>query len=188
MVNTSDDEYSYVTIKGSDFVANWTGPSASNIPVGQKAVSCLDLTLTNSSGEDLEIKDWEVDVAVAPIVVAADGGLYNATNSTPNYTLFKLARINDDGTLGGSLLGPNELPGVVDALQTVKLGGSANITAGETVKAAVVFDIANNTLMNGDKITCTLKALNGSGKDYIRDINGDALTASSITPFFRHRR
>ncbi|MFO0780982.1 MAG: S-layer homology domain-containing protein [Candidatus Gracilibacteria bacterium] len=173
--------FSRVTVKGSDFNVAFTGPTAGDIAIGQQAAHCLDLTITNQSGEDVTVRDWKVRLDITN-VPAANGGLINeGSANTPNYTLIKLARINSDGTLGGSLLGPAELPGLGDTSQDVTLSGSGTIHTGESVKAAVTVNLASNAAMNGDKLRCTLLNLVGLA-DAVRDSNGDQLTASSITP------
>lgn len=174
--------FSLVNVKGSDFNVAFSGPAAGDIAIGQQAAHCLDLTLTNQAGEDIEIKDWKVrmDITNAPI---ANGGLLNEGSATPNYTLIKLARINDDGTTGGSLLGPSELAPAPasDVTQDVILTGSATIHSGESVKAAVTVNLASNVAMDSDKLRCTLLNLVGLA-DAVRDSNGDQLGADSITP------
>lgn len=173
--------FSRVTVKGSDFNVAFTGPAAGDIAIGQQAAHCLDLTVTNQSGEDVTIRDWKVRLDITN-VPAANGGLINeGSANTPNYTLIKLARINSDGTLGGSLLGPAELPGLGDTSQDVTLSGSGTIHTGESVKAAITVNLASNAAMNGDKLRCTLLNLVGLA-DAVRDSNGDQLTAASITP------
>jgi hypothetical protein len=176
---------SLVTIKGSAFNVAFTGPASGDIATGQKAARCLDITITNSSGESVEIKDWPVTLDITN-AVTGNGGLTDGT--TPNYTLIKLARVNDDGSLGGSLLGPVELVAAgSDTTQTVTLSGSATVDAGESIKAAVVFDVrSGNADMNGDDIRCTIAkgVTNGLAgvSDAIRDVNGDQLGVNSVTP------
>lgn len=178
--------FSEVTVKGSDFNIAFSGPPAQDIAVGTDDVSCLDLTLTNASGSSLELRDWEVILNVTSGATVA-GGLIDTTGTAQaNYTLIKLARMNEDGSVGGSLLGPSELSTVIvtteDTLQTVVLDGSGNIAPDETIDAAIVFDLNNNVGMNGDKIKCTLVNTATAGKDFVRDENGDELGAESITP------
>jgi len=178
------DQFSLVTVKGSDFNVAFNGPTAGDIAVGQDRVSCLDLTITNASGEDVEIKDWKLTIDVTTGDVAADtNDLINSTDSTPNYTLIKLARMNDDGTVASTLLGPSELAvGGSDVTQDVVLAGSNTIHANESVNASIIMNIANNTSLNNDKIRCTLDNVATTGADYVRDLNGDELGAESITP------
>ena len=182
-----DDKFSYTIIKGSAFNIAFTGPSAQDVAIGQTAVRCLDLTITNGSGSDVEIKNWEAILDIQNPATTANGGLWNDGLDAGNYTLIKLARLNDDGTVAGTLLGPTEVvddgAGItaLDDTQTVILGGTATIAANESVKAAIIFNTANNAAMAGDKIRCSLKDLTGVA-DSVRDENGDALTASSITP------
>lgn len=178
--------FSNVIIKGSDFNVAFTGPSAQDVAIGQNGVRCLDLTITNGSGSDVEIKNWEAILDIQNPATTVNGGLWNEALSAGNYTLIKLARVNDDGSLAGTLLGPTEvvagvLPSALDDMQTVVLGGTSTIAANESVKAAIVFNTANNVAMAGDKIRCSLKDLTGVS-DSVRDQNGDALTSSSITP------
>lgn len=177
-------EASFVTIKGSTFNVSFTGPSAGEIAVGQNSARCLDMTITNGSGSAVEIKDWVVNITSTDDADAGDDtGLYNATNAA-NLTLVKLATINADGSVGGSLLGPAELPAFVaagDASVLVTLTGSGNIDAGETLKTSVIFNVLNTPLMTGTKVRCTLQNLTTT-PDSVRDVNGDALGAASITP------
>lgn len=186
---TADDQFSRVTLKGSTFTVAFNGPSAGNVAVGQKAAHCMDMTITNASGGAVELKNWVTTLTIQnPSGVANDvAGLVNgaatasAADDQPNFTLIKLARLNADGTVGGSLLGPSELTAAGnDATQDLTLGGSATINAGESVKAAIVFDVFTGAA-NNDQIRCTLKNLTTTS-DAVRDSNGDALTASSITP------
>ncbi len=183
----SASNFSLVTIKGSTFNVAFTGPAAQDIATGQNSVRCLDLTISNASGSDVEIKDWLAQIEVTNTPSAA-GGLWNTTDNTSNYTLVKLARLNDDGSIAGSLLGPSELASTTDVgtgndkiQSSIKLVGTSTIKANETVKAAIVFNTANNTALSGDKIRCTLKNL-VNVSDSVRDLNGDALGSSSITP------
>lgn len=178
------DGFSEVTIKGSDFNVAFSGPPAQDIAVGTDDVSCLDLTITNASGGSLELRDWTVDLDIVGGVPTAAGGLLDTTTApfTPNYTLIKLARMNEDGSVGSSILGPSELSLVGgDAAQTVTLDGSGTVAPNEMIDAAIIFDLNNNPLMNGDKIRCTLNDLTAT-PDAVRDQNGDALDATSITP------
>lgn len=179
--------FSNVLIKGSAFNLAFTGPTAQDVAIGQNGVRCLDLTITNGSGSDVEIKNWETILDIQNATTTANGGLWNDGLAAGNYTLIKLARVNDDGSIAGTLLGPTELvddgAGItaLDDTQTVVLGGTATIAANESVKASIIFNTANNTAMAGDKIVCSLKDLT-TVSDSVRDLNGDALTASSITP------
>ncbi|MGL5830732.1 MAG: S-layer homology domain-containing protein [Candidatus Altimarinota bacterium] len=178
---------SLVTIKGSAFNVAFTGPASGDIATGQKAARCLDITITNASGESVEIKDWPVTLDITN-AVTGEGGLVAATADIPNYTLVKLARVNDDGSLGGSLLGPVELSATGSSTtQTLTLSGSATVDAGESIKASVVFDVrSGNSAMNGDDIRCTIAkgVTNGLAgvSDAIRDVNGDQLGVNSVTP------
>jgi hypothetical protein len=186
--NGTAGNFSEVLVKGSDFNAAFNGPAASDIAVGQSQASCLDLTLSNKSGQSLDIKDWEVTVAVTNGDLLGDANdlLDDATPTiTANYTLFKLAKRNDDGTWGSSLLGPAELStsvGANDLTQPVKLAGSNTIAPDAVIKASVIFNVANNAALDGDKIRCTLTNLSAVGRDFIRDQNNDALDADSVTP------
>lgn len=180
------ERFSEVTVKGSDFTVAFNGPSAGEVAVGQDEVSCLDLTLTNNSGQSLEIRDWEIEIEVTTGDSDGDAGDLLDDDGfggiTANYTLIKLARVNDDSSIGGALLGPSELDtGGSDVSQTVVLNGTNNIAAGESINAALVFDIASNDELNGDVIRCTLIDLT-TVPDAVRDINGDQLGAESITP------
>lgn len=176
------DRYSYATIKGSAFNVSFKGPAAGQVALGQKGAHGLDLEITNGSGEDVEIKDWLVNIALQNTIAGGNPdnkGLLDGT--THNLTLIKLARLNDDGSLGGSLLGPSEyLSTATDTSADVKLTGSATIKAGETVKAAVVFDLAS-TAAAGDKWKFKLYNL-ATTTDAVRDLNGDSLDGNSITP------
>jgi len=184
-------DFSEVTVKGSDFNVAFNGPAASDVAIGQDKVSCLDLSISNVSGQSLDIKDWDVTMSIqgAP-GVAVQGGLVNTLGTAEaNYTLIKLVKKNTDGTYGNTLLGPAELPTIVgagvgagtDLSQMVTLSGTNTIAAGSTFNASVVFDTPSNANMAGDKIRCTLANLAG-GPDYIRDPNGDTLGPESITP------
>ena len=186
---TADDFFSYTTIKGSTFTIAFNGPTAGDMAVGQKAAHCLDLTLTNASGGDVDIRNWVVNIKEAGAVTAA-GGLIDTSGSTPvpNYTLIRLAQINADGTVGGSILGPNELIADTsvntgnDIAQSPTLSGDYTIAGGSSLKVAVLVDISSQAALNGDKITCTLNNPLASGSDTIRDSNGDQLTAADVTP------
>lgn len=180
--------FSEVTIKGSTFNVAFTGPSSGDVSTGQKAARCLDVTITNGSGESVEVKDWPVRLAIQNAATAG-GGLVDTTGTaTANYTLVKLARVNADGSLGGTLLGPVELDTAgSDTTQDRTLSGSASIAAGESLKAAVVFDVrSSNAAMSNDKVRCSLGSNSAlglaQGGDIIRDVNGDALDSTSITP------
>lgn len=176
-------QFSEVTVKGSDFTVAFNGPDAGDIAVGQKLASCMDLTITNVAGTDVEIKDWDVTLAILNATTNA-GGLVN-TDATPNeanYSLIKLVAWNEDGGMT-TLLGPSELNvGGNDVSQPVTLAGSKIIKSGESMKASIIMDVANNTAVNSDKLRCTLTDLTTDGADYVRDLNGDALGAESITP------
>lgn len=179
---------SFVTIKGSTFNISFKGPTAADVALGQKAARCLDLEITNGSGEAVEIKDWKLKIEVTSGGTGAStaAGLINGT-ATPvaaNFSLIKLARLNEDGSVGGSVLGPVELltdnEAANDASQTRTLSGSASLAAGETQKYSVVLDVSS-TGNDGDKIKCTLISVAGT-PDAVRDLNGDALDGTSITP------
>ncbi len=172
---------SYVLVKGSTFNLAFTGPAAGEVAVGQKAASCLDMTITNGSGSSVEMKNWVVSITSTDDDDNNDAtGLYN--NETANLSLVKLARVNEDGSVSGSLLGPAELPAFGhDDSANVTLTGSSTINAGEVVKASVIFDVANVPGMENTKVRCTLNNLTTT-PDSVRDENGDFLTASSITP------
>lgn len=183
---TDPSNYSLVNVKGSDFNIAFTGPAATDLATGQKAAKCLSMTLTNASGEAVEIKDWPISLEIIN-TITGDGGLHDGTN--PNYTLIKLARINEDGTIGGSLLGPSEIDTADSktAPAPILLRGTATIDPGESIETAVVLDLrSGNNDMNGDKLKCTLAKGVSNGlagvSDAIRDLNGDQLGAESITP------
>jgi len=180
------DRFSEVTVKGSDFTVAFGGPSAGDLAVGADEANCLQLAITNKTNEALEMRDWEIEIEVTTGDADGDAGdLLDDDGfgvTTPNFTLIKLAQLNDDSSIGGALLGPSELDtGGSDVSQTVVLDGSKNIAAGETINAVLVFDIASNNELNGDEIRCTLKDLT-SVADSVRDLNGDSLGAESITP------
>jgi len=178
--NGVGDQYSFVRLKGGLFNLNWTGPTSGDVAIGQNNVRCLDLTLNNSSSEDVQIKDWVVTLAVTNAHAGLDtNDLVNGTDL--NYTNIKLARINDDGSVSGALLGPSELSATgSDDSQDLTLSGDATIAANSTVKASVTMNIANNTALSGDKIRCTLA--NIATSDRVRDANGDQLQSNSVTP------
>ncbi|MCC7432521.1 S-layer homology domain-containing protein [Candidatus Peregrinibacteria bacterium] len=179
---------SLVTIKGSTFNISFKGPTSADVALGQKAARCLDLEITNGSGEAVEIKDWKlkIDVVSGGTGAATAAGLINgaANPVAANFSLIKLAKLNDDGSVGGSVLGPVELSATNeaanDATQTLTLSGSASIAAGETQKYSVVLDVSS-TGNDGDKIKCTLNNV-ATTPDAVRDLNGDALDGTSITP------
>lgn len=184
IVGNADDNYSYVKLKGSKFMIGFTGPVASDVPVNQKQVQCLDMTITNAAGLDVTIKDWIVKLDVTAVGPTADG-LVDNTTATPvaNYTLVKLVKLNDDGTVSGTLLGSSELsvaPGFNDLSQNVTLKGTSSLASGDSVKAAVVFDVANNAALSGNTIKCSLLPVTGA--DMVKDSNNDPLTAADITP------
>lgn len=176
-------QYSEVTIKGSDFNVSSNGPAARDVAVGQSDVSCLDMTISNASGQDLEIRDWKVKLdVVSPATPSAAGGLIDTSTTTANYSLIKLVKYNADGTIGGTLLGPTELStSGSDTSQTLTLSGSNTIYANQTVKAGITLKVANNNAISGDVVRCTLVDLT-SLSNAVRDQNGDALGASAITP------
>jgi hypothetical protein len=176
--------YSTVTLKGSKFTIAFNGPVAGDVAVNQKQSQCMDVTLTNAAGLDVTIKDWDV-ILDAGNVAGANDGLVDShiAPNVANYTNIELARLNDDGSIGGVLLGSSELsttPG--DTTQTVTLKGTASIASGESVKAAVIFDVANNTdaTFSNDTIKCTLVA--PVGADQVKDSNNDSLGSTNITP------
>lgn len=171
---------SFVTVKGAAFNLDFNGPASSDIAIGQNTAQCLAFNITNSSGEAVEIQDWQVTLDITN-AITGNGGLIGAT--TPNYTLLKLVRLNEDGSVGGTLLGPSELSAAgSDSSQAVTLDGNATIDAGESVDAAVVFNVVSgNPDMSGDQIRCTLENLVGIS-DAVTDVNGDPLDANSITP------
>ncbi len=190
-VTPSVGDFSYAILKGAKFTLAFKGPSAGDIAVNQKQARCLDVNLTNSAGLDVTIKDWQVKIENTNLGAAENDanakGLYDSTNANAaNYTLVKLVRLNDDGTVASTLLGSSELPtwtgaanaGDVTSLVTIK--GSTLIPSGETIKASVIFDVANQPLMDTDNIKCTLLA--PTGADQIKDSNNDQLGADNITP------
>lgn len=177
-------KYSEVLVKGSDFTVAFNGPSAGDIAIGQKSAMCERLTITNSAGTDVEIRNWDLNLAVTNSVTNASGLIdTNANPDVANYSLIKLVRLNADGSMGGTLLGPSELSiAGDDSSQDVTLSGSQNIKAGESIDAAIVMDVSTNTAIAGNTVRCTLTNLATDGADYVRDINGDQLGAESITP------
>jgi len=173
--NGGDDAYSYALIKGSKFVVGFTGPNAGDVSVNQKQVRCLDMTLTNAAGLDVQIKDWQVKLETT-----LGDGLLSAPPAG-NFTLVKLVKLNDDGSIAGTLLGSKELStSGSDTTQTLTLPGTATIASGTSMKTSVVFDTANNALMSGGTIRCSLLPVTGT--DMVKDTNNDALGAANITP------
>ncbi len=181
---TSDDQYSYVLLKGSKFTIAFNGPVASDVIVNQKQAKCMAMTLTNAAGLDVTIKDWVVTLAAGNVAGAADGLVDTTGTAAANYTNIQLARLNDDGTIGGVLLGSDELDTAGnDSSQNVTLRGTSSIASGESVKAAVIFDVANNdaaSFTSNDTIRCSLLAPTGDSQ--IKDSNNDPLGATNITP------
>lgn len=179
-------EYSYTNVKGSKFTIGFNGPVASDIAVNQKKAKCMALTITNAAGLDVQIKDWIVQLD-ATMVAGANDGLVDSsgTSNVANYSLIKMSELNDDGSIGTTLLGSNELnvaAGFNDATQQVTLRGNATIATGESKKVAIVFDVANNTnaTFANDTIRCSLLA--PTNTDQVKDSNNDSLTAADITP------
>ena len=182
VIGSGDDNYSYVLLRGAKFQIGFNGPSAADIPVNQQQAQCMDMTITNSAGLDVTIKDWVVQLDTSAGVSAASHLIdTSVTPNVANYTLIKLAKLNDDGTVAGTLLGSNELSLTgPDNSQPVTLKGTATIASGESVKAAVVFDVANNAVLSGDTIKCSLLPVTGT--DMVKDSNNDDLGAANITP------
>jgi hypothetical protein len=178
----ADNSYSYVLLKGSKFTIAFNGPAAGDLTVNQKQAKCLDMTITNSAGLDVTIKDWDITVDATETVLG-DGGLINTT-ATPdeaNYTLLKLVKLNSDGSVSSTLLGSNELLLTgLDTTQTVTLKGTANIASGQSMRVGVVMDITNNVNMAGDTVKCSLQPVTGA--DMVKDSNNDPLGAANITP------
>lgn len=184
-----DDQFSYVLLKGSKFTIAFNGPVAGDLAVNQKQAQCMTMTLTNAAGLDVTIKDWVVNLTAGNVAGAADGLLDTTAATKGNYTQIQLVRLNADGTVGGVLLGSSELVTVpadsgvgIDLSQDVPLKGTSSIASGESIKAAIVFDIANNTdpSFTNDTIKCSLLA--PTGNDQIKDSNNDTLGATNITP------
>lgn len=178
---TADDMYSYVLLKGSKFTIAFNGPAAGDLSVNQKQARCMDVTLTNAAGLDLTIKDWKIKMDATTSAPVAGGLLDTTSTTTQNYTQIQLVQLNDDGTIGGTILGSSELsttPG--DATQDVTLKGTYNIASGQSIKAAITFDVANNTALSGDTVKCSLYA--PTGTDQVKDSNNDDLGAANITP------
>ena len=181
--------YSVVTLKGGMFNVAFTGPTSGDIASGQKQAHCLDITITNNGDSDIEIRDWPVALDILNVPAAA-GGLTDGT--TANYSLIKLARINEDGSVGGSLLGPSELTTPIggQTFQRVTLSGTSNIAAGQSVKAAVIFDVRSaNAAMANDQIRCTIADAGLYAKGLVDVPNGvkttdqnKQLDDKSITP------
>jgi|GEM_PF-4215681 len=142
--------------------------------IGKNNVSCLNLEITNTLPYNTDIKDWQVEITELNPVGAANGLVNTTVNPpSPNFTLDKLARINDDGTVGATLLGPSELDtNSSDESQNVTLTGLSTIQAGGKIKASVILNVANNAALVGDKIRCTLKNVT----------NGLVLQESTTTP------
>ncbi len=179
---TAGANYSLVNVKGSKFNVSFAGPSATNVAIGQKAVAMMKLNITNSSGEDVEIKDWQITMNITSGSTVA-GALVDNGGPTANYTLIKLAKLDSSGNAVSTLLGPSELStaaGYNDTTQPVTLSGDTMIAAGASINAAVIMDVASNVNMDGDKLRVTLTNLT-SGV-YVKDINGDALDSASIVP------
>jgi hypothetical protein len=151
------------------------------------------MTITNAAGLDVTIKDWIINVNAGgvtgvPGVNGFDGlindqGTAATADDTVNYSLIKLVKLNDDGTASGTLLGSSELSLTGgDITQPVTLKGTASISSGESVKAAIVFDVANNSnaIFAGDTVKCELTPVTGA--DMVKDSNNDMLGAANITP------
>jgi len=178
--NDGTKGFSSVVIKGSEFNIAFAGPTAGDVAAGQIAAHCMDMTITNASQNDVEIKNWEVVLNIENTPTQA-GGLFNGTTGNPNFTLIKLVTLTDDGKVDKTLLGPKELNATAgDQTQTVVLSGSGSIPKNTSVKAAIIFNVAS-TAVNGDKINCRLKDVTQIA-DAVRDSNGDALGANSVTP------
>ncbi len=169
-----DDQYSYVLLKGSKFTIAFNGPAAGDIAVNQKDAHCMDLSITNAAGLDVTIKDWVVNLTTT-------GGDALVGASGKNFTSIELAEVNDDGTIAGNLLGSSELlGGAGTSTEDVTLKGTYTIASGETKKAAIIFDVANNPLIDGGTVKCSLLA--PTGNDQVKDSNNDPLGAANITP------
>ncbi len=178
---------SEVTVKGANFNVASNNPSYNEIAVGQDQVSCLNLTLTNSSNSPVYLEDWKMKIEVVspnPVAVNGANGLLNAT-SQPNYNDFKLVQVDDSGKIVKTLLSSGQLASVGDQTQDVDLDGTQAIDSLKSVKAQLVFDVENNTSLNGDKIKCTLYSLASDavgGGERVLDVNDDALTSDEIAP------
>lgn len=175
------NEFSFVNLKGSKFTIGFDGPEAGQISVNQQKAVCMDMTITNSAGLDVEIKDWVVTFASTGstnLVTVANG---------KEFTSLELVKLNEDGSVAGNMLGTSEFS-LVDALnnplslpintQDVTLKGTYSIASGESVRAAVVFNVSSTAAVGN--IQCTLKA--PLGNDQVKDSNNDPLGAANITP------
>jgi|GEM_PF-2226071 len=187
--NGSVGNMSQVTVIGSKFIVQPVTMTQSDIAIGSNQVHCLDLTISNQNGADVDIRNWETVLGIQNVpAVNGANGLINGTpggSATPNYKNIKLVKIDSNGNITDTLLDGADVKtdaAANDQTQTVVLSGDRTIKAGETFNAAVIFDLASNAAMGGDQINCKLTNLTTAGKKFVQDINGKELDGQSITP------
>jgi len=148
------------TIQGGQFTMSQDGPTTTDIAVNGKDVILNRMTFT--SERNVEVK------SLSATIVATGSGLISDDASTANFSDFKLVRLDDNGDVVETLMGPMELStSGNDSSQSISWTNTWNMDEGESMSVAITADIANITNLDGTTIYAELDAI--STTDGIRD-------------------
>lgn len=153
--------------------ATWTTFQGGQFTISQDTLSSTDVTIngkdvilnkmTFRTERDIEVKNMDV------VVVGTGSGLIDDDNASANFSDFKLVRLDDDGEIVETLMGPVELSTSGGDSQTLAWTTSWTMDAGDSMDVAITCDIDNDSTLNASTLTASLGAIDTA--DGIRDLD-----------------
>ncbi|MBU1018880.1 S-layer homology domain-containing protein [Patescibacteria group bacterium] len=178
--NGSDDgtDASHSTVQGGQFTISQNGPNSADIAINAKDVILNKMTLTSEG--NVEVRQLQ-----ATLKATTGSGLVSDDDAVANFTDVKLVRLDDDGEIVETLMGPQELVltgnDTQAAGQTVTWTDAWAMEAGESVSVAITCDVANYASLSGTTLVAELAAISGSAGVRNSDTN-EYIPATDIVP------
>lgn len=165
--NATNDgtDASWSTVQGGQVTVTQDGPTATDVAINSKDVLLSQMTFT--SERNIEIKTLGVNLT------ATGSGLVTDDNAYTNFSDVKLVRLDEDGNVVETLMGPSELSASGNDLtaQTLTFTDSWNMDEDEEVIVGITCDVANYASLDGSTIVAQLNAISTSAGIKDRDTN-----------------
>ncbi len=171
------DDCSFSTMQGSTLTLAFNGPAASDLSRNSQTNHLLDFSLT--AQQFTTVRDLSVRVACGVCTDGTgDGGLIRAVSGTATEQNLQHVKIINADT-GTIIMGPLELVlAGSDTTQDLAFTEDFTVTAGQTIKMAVVSDVDDEVAAaNTFSATIVMSTLTTA-----TDQNNDTLAANQIVP------
>jgi hypothetical protein len=180
----SSSNFIEVTTQGGQFTNTFNGPATQNIAKGLLQVPLYKFALT-SPDNTFEIRN--IAFTVARVNGSGASCRVFGSNSTVYFRNLKVVKMDANGAITGTFMGPKELTQSSSATGTVTFSDSNNIMAGTTLNLALVADLASSEDASGEFFAngnCSYNAsFTAFGSSDIRDSQtGEFLATSKIVP------